>query len=74
MPCFEGELIEGNPKFAEGSTAAYKDFAPVDINAPEIVYSAEDDKAIDTYLRENGVCLMPQTFPSIIKCSFGSGV
>ena len=48
---FEGELSEAHPTFAEGSGAAYKDSSPVAIDAPDIVYSKEDDKVIDAYHR-----------------------
>jgi alcohol oxidase len=53
MPFFAGELPIGNPSFPQGSAAAYKDAHPVDISAPDIVYSAEDDDAIDTYIRNS---------------------
>jgi len=55
MPVFDGELISGNPVFAEGSSAAYKDTSPVHVSAPDIIYSAEDDEAIDAYCRKFGV-------------------
>ena len=40
-----------HPTFAEGSGAAFKDSSPVEIDAPDVVYSDEDDKAIDDYHR-----------------------
>ena len=59
---FEGELLIGHPTFAEGSSAAYKETRPVDIAAPDIEYSAEDDRAIDDYNRKSGEdCCMMQT-------------
>ena len=54
MPIFDGELLEGNPTFAKGSSAAYADSGPADISAPDIIYSADDDEAIDTYIRNFG--------------------
>jgi len=53
MRSFRGEIPEGNPKFASGATASVVPSAhgPVDIAAPDIVYTAEDDKAIDDHHR-----------------------
>jgi alcohol oxidase len=51
MSFFEGEVSLGHPTFAAGSSATYKDSSPVEIEAPDIVYSAEDDKVIDTFIR-----------------------
>jgi alcohol oxidase len=54
MPFFEGELLIGHPTFAEGSGAAHKDTRPVEISAPDIAYTVEDDEAIDAYNRKFG--------------------
>jgi alcohol oxidase len=54
MPIFDGELLEGNPTFAKGSSAVYADTGPADIFAPDIIYSADDDDAIDAYIRNSG--------------------
>ncbi|KAG0694896.1 GMC oxidoreductase-domain-containing protein [Suillus ampliporus] len=53
LPSYRGEVTSGHPTFPEGSAAVCGEAAgPVDLNAPDIIYTAEDDKAIDTYLRE----------------------
>jgi len=51
---FRGELAPGHPKFAKDSPAAVQE----DVQAPEgeiknLVYSEEDDKAIEQWIREN---------------------
>ena len=57
MPCYEGEYIPGHPVFPNGSEAECKsDVKPVPIAAPRIRYTAEDDKALDDYLRKSGEC------------------
>ncbi|ESK91954.1 alcohol oxidase-like protein [Moniliophthora roreri MCA 2997] len=51
---YRGEHAPEHPKFPEGSAAAASVASgPVDINAPDIVYTAEDDKAVDDYSRAN---------------------
>ncbi|KAG6329171.1 hypothetical protein ID866_9918 [Astraeus odoratus] len=53
MPCFRGEVPSLHPMFPEGSAAACKRTeGPVPINAPDIVYSPEDNKAIEKYTRD----------------------
>ncbi|KAJ7484622.1 alcohol oxidase-like protein [Mycena latifolia] len=52
LPAFRGALTPVHPQFAEGSTAALTESSPVPLDAPNIVYSAEDDEAIDTNLRQ----------------------
>ncbi|TFY67269.1 hypothetical protein EVG20_g4001 [Dentipellis fragilis] len=52
MPLFEGEYAPMHPTFAEGSQASHIKGAPVPVDAPKIVYSEEDDKAIERYTRE----------------------
>ena len=55
MEIYCGDLQIGHPTFAEGSQAAtQKTGAPVDISAPKIVYSKEDDDAIDAFHRRSG--------------------
>ncbi|KAH9483300.1 Alcohol oxidase 2 [Psilocybe cubensis] len=52
MKYFRGELAVGHPKFPAGSAAAIgKETMPVPIDAPQIVYTEEDDMAIDEYLK-----------------------
>jgi len=59
MPSYRGELSTGHPSFAEGSQAASKpSTGPVAISAPNIIYSAEDDEAIDTFHRERGLFII----------------
>ncbi|KAG2076686.1 alcohol oxidase [Suillus decipiens] len=53
MPSYRGELAEAHPKFPEGSLAACGEASgPVDLNAPDIIYTAEDDEAIENYHRD----------------------
>ena len=55
MEIYRGDLQIGHPTFAEGSQAAtQKTGTPVDIFAPKIVYSKEDDDAIDAFHRRSG--------------------
>lgn len=55
MNIYRGEFVLGHPIFPKGSQATTNDFArPVEISAPDIYYSAEDDKAIDEYHRNTG--------------------
>ena len=55
MEFYRGELKAGHPTFAKGSKAATQQAAtPVEASAPKIVYSKEDDDAIDEYHRRSG--------------------
>jgi alcohol oxidase len=57
MPSYRGELAEAHPTFPEGSAAACGEASgPVDLNAPDIIYTAEDDAAIEKYHRDCGMC------------------
>ncbi|KAJ7136140.1 GMC oxidoreductase-domain-containing protein [Mycena epipterygia] len=51
LPAFRGAFAPAHPQFAEDGSAALKETSPVPIDAPNIIYSAEDDKALDAYLR-----------------------
>ncbi|EAU83180.1 alcohol oxidase AOX1 [Coprinopsis cinerea okayama7 len=52
MPFYRGEYEERHPKFPEGSAAACNlSREPVAIDAPKLVYTKEDDEAIDRYHR-----------------------
>ncbi|KAG1847110.1 GMC oxidoreductase-domain-containing protein [Suillus tomentosus] len=54
LPSYRGEVAVGHPKFPEGSAAACGEASgPVDLNAPDIIYTAEDDVAIDNYHRDS---------------------
>lgn len=53
MPCFRGEYPPGNPSFSPSSQAKLvRRDAAYAIDEPDIVYSIEDDAAIDDYLRK----------------------
>jgi hypothetical protein len=55
MPLFRGELAMMHPKFPEGSDAAVIESGqPTPMDAPTLVYTKEDDKAIEIYTREFG--------------------
>lgn len=54
MGVYRGEYVKDHPVFPEGSQATTNLTGPVDIQTPDIVYSAEDDKAIDEYSRKTG--------------------
>ena len=52
MKLYRGEYSPSHPKFPEGSVAECKSAErPVNIDAPDIAYSKEDDEAIDEYHR-----------------------
>lgn len=50
---YRGELAAGHPKFPEGSKAAAVEVEEALSNVQNLEYSAEDDKAIEQWLREN---------------------
>ncbi|KAG1870417.1 GMC oxidoreductase-domain-containing protein [Suillus tomentosus] len=53
MASYRGEVTDGHPDFPEGSAAACRETSgPVDLDAPDIVYTAEDDEAVDRFLRD----------------------
>ncbi|KAI0633730.1 alcohol oxidase-like protein [Trametes polyzona] len=69
MTCYRGEYAPDHPVFHEGSDAALQEpesALPVALDAPNLVYTAEDDAAIDKLLRSNistawhsnGTCVM----------------
>lgn len=54
MPCYRGEYTPWHPQFSETSAAlCHDDARPVPIDAPDIVYSEEDDKAIEICTRKH---------------------
>jgi hypothetical protein len=59
MPHFRGEPGVLHPGFAAGGPASVIEHAegPVPFNAPRIVYSEEDDRALEAFAREKGACL-----------------
>lgn len=53
MPLYRGEYAPAHPQFPEDSDAVcLQDRLPVDIDSPDIVYTKEDDEAIDEFLRK----------------------
>ena len=53
MKMYRGEVPADHPKFPRGTLAECKaSDGPVDTDAPDIVYSKEDDDAIDEFHRE----------------------
>lgn len=50
---YRGELAAGHPKFPEGSAAACVELSEPLKDVKDIVYSKEDDAAIEQWLREN---------------------
>ncbi|KAJ6477240.1 GMC oxidoreductase-domain-containing protein [Mycena vulgaris] len=61
LPAFRGALGPAHPEFSQESPAALTDVGPVPLEAPKIVYSTEDDKAIDAnvyVLLQLGTCAM----------------
>lgn len=67
MACYRGEVEYRHPQFPEGSQAASRVSAgPVEASAADIIYSAEDNEAIDAFHRKrvgttyhsSGTCAM----------------
>jgi alcohol oxidase len=55
---YAGDLVVGHPNFKPGSKAATSQSnAPTALTASEIVYSKEDDDAIDEYHRRTSLFL-----------------
>lgn len=53
MGFYRGEYPDNHPVFPTGSTAVCQDAAgPVDNDAPDIMYTTEDDNAIDKFSRD----------------------
>ena len=63
MEFYRGDLQVGHPTFAEGSQAATQpNSAPAEIFASKIVYTKEDDEAIDEFHRRQGLYNMNSQF------------
>ena len=61
MKYYRGEVLSSHPEFPKGSAAETRSSAtPVEISAPDIVYTKEDDGVIDRFNREIGE--LPATF------------
>ena len=55
MKFYRGEVLSSHPRFPKGSPAEARSSAmPVEITAPDIIYTKEDDEAIDLFNREIG--------------------
>ncbi|KAI0089825.1 alcohol oxidase-like protein [Irpex rosettiformis] len=52
MPAYRGEYVPNHPKFASDSASAKGEIQPVAIDAPDIAYTEEDEKAIEEYTRK----------------------
>ncbi|KAJ7653459.1 GMC oxidoreductase-domain-containing protein [Mycena rosella] len=65
MPAFRGAFAPAHPQFAADSPAALTETRPVPVDAPNIVYSAEDDKAIDANIRQ----MVQTTWHSLGTCA-----
>lgn len=53
MPCYRGEAVTTHPSFAPaGAAACTASGTPVAVDAPDIVYTAEDDAALETWIRQ----------------------
>ncbi|OCH86429.1 alcohol oxidase-like protein [Obba rivulosa] len=59
MPCYRGECASSHPAFGPVSNArAQQADGPVPLDAPDLEYSLEDEKALDDYIRNMGTCAM----------------
>ena len=67
MPHFRGEPSVLHPSFAPGGPASVVEHAegPVPFDAPRIVYSEEDERALETFARANGPLFL--LFPVPLK-------
>ncbi|KAJ6543116.1 alcohol oxidase-like protein [Mycena capillaripes] len=65
LPSFRGVFAPAHPQFSQNSPAALVETEPVSLEASNIVYSAEDDQAIDTYLRQ----MLATTWHSLGTCA-----
>ena len=61
MPHFRGEQPVQHPAFAPGGPASIVPHAegPFPPDAPRIVYSEEDERALEEFARAQGVSLLP---------------
>jgi hypothetical protein len=64
MPHFSGEPLAHHPTFAPGSSASIVTHAegPVPFDTPRIVYSDDDERALEEFARANGAWLLPFPF------------
>jgi alcohol oxidase len=61
MPHYRGEPSMLHPAFAQGGPASVVENAegPVSFDAPRVVYSDEDERALEAFVRANGSWLLP---------------
>ena len=63
MASYRGEIARDHPKFALSSAAAVPDgpvqAGAVGLDAPDISYTAEDDRVVETHIKANSECLRP---------------
>ena len=52
MPSYRGEVAVLHPQFREGSECKAKESQPVPIDAPDLVYTEEDERAVEKYTRD----------------------
>lgn len=68
MPSYRGEYVPRHPVFPKGSQAACnEDAKPVPMDAPDLVYTDEDNKALDEHLRKS-----VETCWHSVRYSFGN--
>ena len=74
MQSYAGEYAPDHPKFPSGSAAAVREGpdAPVAIDSPDIVYTAEDDQAIDEMLKAIGECSMGELLAYTLSAAMSS--
>jgi hypothetical protein len=60
MGLYRGELSTRHPTFNENSGAFCKETTPAGVTDPDIVYTVEDDKAIDAHHRKFGTSRYPK--------------
>ncbi|OAX37943.1 alcohol oxidase [Rhizopogon vinicolor AM-OR11-026] len=66
MPSYRGEIPAGHPRFPEGSAAVCGEVTgAVDLNTPDIAYTADDDEAIDKFNRD----FLKTTWHSLGTCA-----
>ena len=60
MSSYRGEYAPDHPKYPAGSAAAASQnhTTPVPVNAPDVVYTEDDNKAIDDLLKASGEILL----------------
>ena len=69
MPHFRGEPGVLHPGFAAGGPASVIEHAegPIPFDTPRIVYSEEDGRVLEAFVRENGACLPFSMFSHNIR-------